>query len=213
LLATVAHNVSAATPPEVAPGQVAIQIPQLRETITINLREIRALTGSPPINVLRPEILLNGEPAGLAVTVIETSPGSVCLQIENGNFVPPVEGPLEYSLSFGASNPNFPEPVFLTTRIQNVQGPTTNPQSPACADPNTPPVANPGRTASQFAEDESIVLDGSASTERRHDSHLYLGRACYRISADAGTPSDNQPAPAGNLHVRPASPRRFVSGQ
>lgn len=165
LLTSVTHNVSAATPPEMAQGVVPILIPQIGETTFVNLRELRALSGSPPIRVIRPEILFNGEPAGLVVTVVETAPGGVCLQIANGNFIPPVEGPADYSLFFGASNPNFPELVFLTTRIENQQGPTTNPQSPACADPNSPPVANPSRTAPQFAEDEPIVLDGGASTD------------------------------------------------
>ena len=165
LLASVTHNVSAATPPQAAQGAVPILIPQIGETTFVNLRELRALSGSPPVSVIRPEILFNGRPAGLVVTVIETIPGAVCLQIENGNFIPPVEGPADYSLFFGASNPNFPETVFLTTQIENQQGPTTNPQSPTCADPNSPPVANPSRTATQFAEGESIVLDGSASTD------------------------------------------------
>lgn len=201
LFASITHNAAAATPPEFSEGAVPILIPQIGESVTINLRELRALRGSPPLRVLRPEIFLNNEPAGLVVSLIETELGAVCLQIENGNFVPPVEGPAELTLLLGASSPNFPEPVFGTVRIDNQQGPITSPQSPECWDPNTTPIANPGNTVTQVSDDESIVLDGRLSSDADEGTILtYLWEG-----PDINFPPTSEPT----LSVNPLPPGTY----
>ncbi len=167
LLALVAHNASAATPPTIGASPILVQIPERDQSVTINVRDIGAVTGTAPL-LLEPraQVLLNGSPIGLVVSVLETGPGAVCIQIGNeGNFIPPVDGPAEYALEFGVSSFSSQTPIFGTVDILNSPGPTTDPQSPACGDPNTPPIANASSTQPQFREGEDIILDGSLSND------------------------------------------------
>lgn len=163
--ALVAHNANA-TPPAAGAGPIPLQIPELRGSVTVNLRELTAITGSAPLRVERPEIYLNGEPAGLVVSAVQSAPGAVCVSIENGNFIPPSEGPADYSLRFALSSASFPTPVQHEIAIANNPGPTTDPQAPSCADPNARPIANAGTPIEVFdlgEPGELVTLQGSGS--------------------------------------------------
>lgn len=179
MCATVAYaftslDASAAIPPNVS-GTAQLQVPEAgAQDIIVNLRQLGVVSGSAPvrIEVESLELLVDGESYaefGLIAQPLDTGPGSVCVQISNGNFRP--EGPVNYSLRLSVSSLSSSEPTpAQIIPITNTPGPTVDPETgfAACSDPNSSPIANAGtnRTIVDAEGDgEAIVLDGSASSD------------------------------------------------
>jgi uncharacterized protein YhjY with autotransporter beta-barrel domain len=169
--ALVAHNAQAVTPPAIGTADAQLQIPALFETVTINLRDIGAVTGSPAliVDARQIQLFLNERPiSGLVIRPVQSGgPGDVCISIENGNFNPPVEGEIDYTMQLAVSSSSIPTPVFGTIGIANVGGPVvdTEEEIDACGDPNTAPIANTSNTVTTVRDDEVIVLDGNGSSD------------------------------------------------
>lgn len=137
-----------AVPPSIS-GTLNVPIPEIGESVVVNLRQQGVLTGSPSITVDTGEgIVLNGQPA--SELSIQPFPfgaaGAVCVEIFNADYVAFANDTLSVQLI--ASNPL--DETFNTgfpgIPIVNGSAPTVDVENPdevaACGDPNSPPVVS-----------------------------------------------------------------------
>jgi hypothetical protein len=115
----------AATPPSVSQTPIPVQVPLLGQSVTINLRDLGGVAGTPPLKVAGP---LGIYVAGLRLPSIgfiqNVRPeGDVCLTIDNVAFLP-VGGEL-FQLEFALSSLSSPTPVLVRVPLSNTAGPTT----------------------------------------------------------------------------------------
>jgi outer membrane autotransporter protein len=164
LLAVSSPLALAATPPSASQTPIPVQIPLLGQSVTINLRDLGGVAGTPPLKVEGP---LGIYVAGIRLPSIgfiqNVRPeGDVCLTIDNVAFLP-VGGEL-FELEFALSSLSSPTPVLVRVPLANTPGPTTTLDAAACADPNTPPNIV-GPQAVSVIDDDPIVFDFSGTSD------------------------------------------------
>jgi outer membrane lipase/esterase len=135
-----------AVPPNLS-GTLNVPMPEIGQSVIVNLRQQGVLTGSPSISVSTGQgiVLINGVPeSGLGIESFPTdSIGAVCVQITNFNYVPSTG-----TLSARLTASNLLGESFDTgvpgIMIVDGPGPTVNVNNPAevaaCGDPNEAPV-------------------------------------------------------------------------
>lgn len=167
MAALVGHN-AAAAPPSFTGQAIQGAIPDTQVPLVINLRQLGVVAGSAPLRVTVGAVFVNGQANSLlAPSVVATAPGAVCVVIDNVDFSP---SPSDvYAMDVTVQNLGQQSVGPQRVSITNTPGPVVSPNDPACADPNTPPVANAG--PDQTVADtngqpgEAVALDASASTD------------------------------------------------
>ncbi|HJY42118.1 MAG TPA: autotransporter domain-containing protein [Steroidobacteraceae bacterium] len=167
VLAPVAH----AGPPTIG-GAATVQLPNIGESVTINLRELGVIAGSAPLLVdgSATQVLVNGTPAGTLVTALfpNNGPGHACIVIGNTDFTFGTGQVFTLSLAVSDLAGNR---ISGTVPITNIAGPVvdTPAEQAACDDRNTPPIANAGPDQTLNDTDgqpgELVQLDASATTD------------------------------------------------
>ena len=167
VLAPVAH----AGPPSIG-GAATVQLPNIGQSVTINLRELGVIAGSAPLLVdgSATQVLVNGTPAGTLVTALfpNNGPGHACIVIGNTDFTFGTGQVFSLSLAVSDLAGNR---IAGTVPITNIAGPVvdTPAEQAACDDRNTPPIANAGPDQTLNDTDgqagEVVQLDASATTD------------------------------------------------
>jgi outer membrane lipase/esterase len=160
LSACVVSQIAVAAPPSYTGGTAAVA--QFGEQI--NLRSQGLLAGTAPM-VITTATTNNS-------LVIATPTVGLCVQINNGQGVDYASNGV--LLQVTVANVDAPSGVLLTIPLAQGAG---NNNLAACADPNSPPIANAGldRTLpdANFTSGETVVLDASGSTDSDGTIILY----------------------------------------
>jgi outer membrane autotransporter protein len=136
-----------AVPPNIS-GTLTVPIPEIGDTVVVNLRQQGVLTGSATISVDAPEgvMMLNGQLASeLAIEPFSGGgPGAVCVQILNTDYSPSTfDDTISVRLTAGNLLGQSVDTGSPGITVVNGPGPTVNLDDPnevaACGDPNTAP--------------------------------------------------------------------------
>lgn len=152
LAACIASQIAAADPPGTTGAAAAVA--PLGEQI--NLRSQGALVGTAPMTITA---------AATNNSIVFATPTSgVCVQIDNPQGIDYVAAGVQLQVT--VANVDAPNGVSLTIPLAPGSG---NNDLAACADPNSPPIADAGpdqtRPDTDGAPGESVVLDASGSTD------------------------------------------------
>src|SRR6185295_9070023 len=144
VLAPAAH----AGPPTITGNPVTAELPNVGQSITINLRELGVIAGSAPL-LIDPsslQLLVNGQPTGILTASLfpNNGPGRVCVTFFNEDFTfgPGQAFSLQFVVTDLAGKRAGSPPIAITNTPGSVVD--TTPEQAACDDRNTPPVANAG---------------------------------------------------------------------
>jgi outer membrane autotransporter protein len=170
-LLTVIAPVAHAGPPTIQ-GSATVQLPNIGQAVTINLRELGVIAGSAPLGVdaSATHVEVNGvvEPALIISLFPNNGPGHACISISNGNFTVGTGQVFTLSLAVADLAGNR---ISGTVPLTNAAGPVvdTPAEQAACDDRNTPPAANAGPdqtlTDTNGQPGESVTLDASATVD------------------------------------------------
>jgi uncharacterized protein YhjY with autotransporter beta-barrel domain len=141
-------------------GTIRTPVPGFSAPLTLNLRAQGVIGGAAPLVIQQATF----SDRLIETTILQMSPGSVCIQLRNIDFTLDPERlySMDLIVSNGSSRDTGTVPVVFGG------GTTTSPTDPACADPappsNRPPVARAGDDR-EITFGTPVTLDGSASSD------------------------------------------------
>ena len=171
--AAVFAPVASAVPPSFSAAALRVPFPGDGQSVTVDLRAQGVLLGTPSVRVDTGQgfLLVDGNfTTSLAVSPTPSGAGfgRVCVTITNISFGTvsdeTITGQWSASNQLGENSG-----AAQITLVNDPSAPSVDPNSPACTDPNQPPVANagPDQTVTDIGGngDELVTLNGSGSTD------------------------------------------------
>ncbi|HEY0682855.1 MAG TPA: autotransporter domain-containing protein [Steroidobacter sp.] len=207
-----------AVPPTFS-GSVNIPIPDVGQSVIVNLRQAGAVSGSAPIDIGTGQgvVLLNGQPIALGIEPYYRGEvgSTVCVRLFNTDYVPFGEDTLTAPLTATNQLDETGTTGFPGILIVNAPGPgiVTNPeQEAACDDPNLPPTAsidggNRAVNDTDGAPGENVTFSATVSDPEGE----MLDFAWYVVGAE--TPFSTSPNPTVALPDGASVIRLVVSDQ